>query len=239
MEEAPLTGEWNEEDREAFKIPIENRRNFIKKVLGIISAQMFITTAITAVVMAWGDSNDWFEEHWWIVFIFLTMMVIPEIMLICCMDKFARKVPINYILLLIFTLGTSGCVAIICSAYQPLSVLLVACLTTGLTCILTAFAIYTDTDFTKAIWVVLAFSCVLSIVGLILMFVDVPRGVAILISCLWLIIYGVFLIIDVQALAGGKKYSFTEEDYIVAALQIYLDVIMLFLELLKLLGKAK
>ena len=238
MEEAPQE-DWNQEDREAYNIPLENRRNFIKKVLGIVGAQLLVTTAITAVVMAWDDSNDWFKDYWWIVFIFLVMMIVPEIMLLCFRDKFARKVPINYILLLIFTLGMSGCVAMICSSYQPLSVLLIACLTTALTFLLAGFAMYTDIDFTKAIWVVLAFSCVLSVVGLIFMFIDLPRGVALLIACLWLIIYGIFLIIDVQALAGGKKYSYTEEDYIVAALQIYLDIIMIFLELLEILGKRK
>lgn len=238
MEDGPQV-DWNEQDYHDNSIAIENRRNFITKVLGIVTAQMLFTTGIVIATIAWDDSNDWFKDNWWIVFVFLALMIIPEFILICCMHSVARKVPINYILLLIFTMGLSGCVAMISSSYQPVSVLLIAIFTLAITAVLTLFAMYSSMDFTKAIWVVLAFSCVLSIVGIILMFVDMPKGITVLIACLWIIIYGIFIVIDVQMIVGGKKYQFTEEDYIVAALNLYLDVIMLFLELLRLLGKEK
>ena len=238
MEEEPAI-EWHEEDYANNAIPAENRRNFISKVLGIVSAQLLFTTGITAAVIAWDDSNDWFKDNWWIVFIFLAMIIVPELILICFMESIARKVPINYILLFIFTLGFAGAVAMICSSFQPLSVLIVAIITTAITVLLSMYALYTTADFTKAIWVVVGFSCVLTIVGIVVMFFDLPRGVTVLIACLWVIIYGVFIVIDVQMLADGKKYKFSEDDYIVAALVLYSDVIMLFLELLQLLGKKK
>ena len=51
------------------------------------------------------------------------------------------------------------------------------------------------------------------------------------------IFYGFFLIYDTQLIAGRGHYKLSVDDYIIGALIIYLDIIMLFLELLKLFGR--
>jgi FtsH-binding integral membrane protein len=69
--------------------------------------------------------------------------------------------------------------------------------------------------------------------------VSVP-GLNILYCCLGLIFYSVFLIIDTMQIckvgksAGGMDISF--DDYVLCALNLYLDIIMIFVYILKLLG---
>ena len=52
------------------------------------------------------------------------------------------------------------------------------------------------------------------------------------------IFYGYYLIYDTQLIMGGKTHSLSLDDYILGAMMIYLDIIIMFLEILKLLAKA-
>ena len=51
-----------------------------------------------------------------------------------------------------------------------------------------------------------------------------------------IVFYGLFLIYDTQLIAGGKKHELSYDDYVVGALLLYIDIMMLFLELLRLFG---
>ena len=55
-------------------------------------------------------------------------------------------------------------------------------------------------------------------------------------AAILVVFYGLFLIYDTQLIAGGKKHQLSMDDYIVGALLLYIDIMMLFLELLKLFG---
>jgi FtsH-binding integral membrane protein len=44
-----------------------------------------------------------------------------------------------------------------------------------------------------------------------------------------------YVLYDTQLIIGNKSNKFTEEDYILAAMNLYLDIINIFLEILKLL----
>lgn len=46
-------------------------------------------------------------------------------------------------------------------------------------------------------------------------------------------IYGVYLVYDVQLVANGTRMELSYDDYIVGALLIYVDVIRIFLQILK------
>ena len=50
-----------------------------------------------------------------------------------------------------------------------------------------------------------------------------------------------YLVVDTQQMVGGKnrKYSISPEEYIFAALNLYLDIITLFLLLLQLIGLSR
>ena len=53
-------------------------------------------------------------------------------------------------------------------------------------------------------------------------------------------IFSVYLIIDTQMIMGGHhKYKLSPEEYVMAAIAIYLDILNIFLYILKIVGQKK
>lgn len=52
-------------------------------------------------------------------------------------------------------------------------------------------------------------------------------------------VFGLYLIIDTQMIVGGKSFAISMDDYVVAALLIYIDIIQIFLYILQILGGRK
>jgi len=50
-------------------------------------------------------------------------------------------------------------------------------------------------------------------------------------------IYSLYLIIDTQLILGGKNKELTLDNYVLGAILLYVDIIGLFLEILKIIGK--
>ena len=54
------------------------------------------------------------------------------------------------------------------------------------------------------------------------------------------LVFMVYIVYDTQLMIGGKhKYSLDPEEYVFAALNLYLDIINLFLYLLSIIGASK
>ena len=99
------------------------------------------------------------------------------------------------------------------------------------------YACQTKYDFTDKGGYLLAVLVGLIITGFVNMFIQnnvlqmICAGVgAILFSC--------YIVYDTQLIVGGshKKYQFSVDDYVFAAITLYLDIINLFLYLLELIG---
>jgi protein lifeguard len=163
---------------------------------------------------------------------------IISLVAIMCYPHLGRTVPVNYVLLLIFTLSESYMVSITTAFYPPKSVLVATLLTLGITLLLTLFAFTTDKDFTS---VYFAF---FSLIGLVCMslfifiFISIPY-MHLLFAILWAIIYCVYIVADTLMIIGSKAYKFEIDDYIFAALNLYVDIIGLFLELLRIFGSSR
>ena len=56
----------------------------------------------------------------------------------------------------------------------------------------------------------------------------------------WFLFWFQYLVVDTQMMMGGKhKYSLSPEEYIFAALNLYLDIINLFLFILTIIGAVR
>ena len=73
---------------------------------------------------------------------------------------------------------------------------------------------------------------ILSLFGLI--FYD--RIFQMMLATLGVFLFGVYLIFDTQLVMGGKRYQLSIDDFIVGALILYLDIIMIFLYLIQIFG---
>jgi len=163
------------------------------------------------------------------------------LLVLVCAPNMARSYPQNYILLFAFTFCQSisvGGVCAITAVESSKSIVLMAALATSIVVVgLTLFAFQTKYDFTSLVgvmWIVLLGFIAF---GLIRMFFPHNKWTEVAYSSMGAMIFGVYLIIDTQLLIGRGKIHIDEEDYILGALLLYIDIINLFLHILKLLSE--
>jgi FtsH-binding integral membrane protein len=124
-------------------------------------------------------------------------------------------------------------------AYDPVTILIAALLTFGLTFVLTAYACFTKRDLTMKMGIAIIFLFALSMFAILFSILYHSRAVEIAVCTVFVIIYGVYLLIDTQLIVGKGRFGLTMDDYIIGALMIYVDMIGLFLYLLRLLGAIR
>lgn len=104
---------------------------------------------------------------------------------------------------------------------------------------LTLFATQTKYDFTVfggVLVVVLLVFCIFGIVAIIF-----PGKIMTLVyASIGAVLFSIYLIYDTQLMMGGKhKYSISPEEYIFAALNIYLDIVNIFMYILAIIGASR
>lgn len=52
-------------------------------------------------------------------------------------------------------------------------------------------------------------------------------------------VYSIYLLIDTQLIMGGKNKSLTLDNYVLGSVILYIDIVQLFLQILKILGDKK
>ena len=55
--------------------------------------------------------------------------------------------------------------------------------------------------------------------------------------CLGVIVFGIYIVIDTQLIIGGRRMEISMDDYVIGAMILYIDIIQLFLYLLRILSK--
>ncbi len=58
-------------------------------------------------------------------------------------------------------------------------------------------------------------------------------------AAIFAVIYSIYILIDTQLILGGKNVSLSLDNYVLGAVLLYIDIIGLFLELLRLFGRRR
>lgn len=211
------------------------RGGFITKVYGILIYQILLTTLVVFLAYISSSFKYILLTSYFLYFlsivIFLVCLFLP-----LCKPTIYQQVPTNYIVLTIFTLGYSWTVAAMTCIYSFSSVMVALFLTFVMVVSLTIYAMRTEKDFTVRGGCIFT-SCVLLIFFTIIwIFISIPFFYLVCFY-LTLILCCAYIIYDTQLIIGEKGVKFKEDDYILAAINIYLDVIMLFLKILSIVGK--
>ncbi|CAE7023205.1 TMBIM1 [Symbiodinium natans] len=227
---------------------LEVRHGFIRKVYGILGVQMTITTIIASLITIYGANLVKYNPA-----LVTSLMVVSMVMAIstmcvfmCCPDTM-RKTPTNYMLLLCFTVAESVMVGFICVQYTVQSVLVTLGITAALVLALSLFALQTSYDFTGFMPYLFALVSCLFLFGLVMSIFSwcgaLSSGAFQVLNMIYAglgaIVFSFYVIFDTQLIVGGKhnKFRFSIDDYCMAAINIYVDIIQLFLFLLQLLGE--
>ena len=214
------------------------RHKFIRKVYSIVSLQLLLTSLTTAFFIYYEPARKFIyteagQAVTWTSLIFLFVILLS----LLCNPTLAKKKPVNYILLSLFTLFMSYLVAISASTYDTESVIYAFGITFFITVILTVYAWQTKYDFTTSGGILLSFLIGIIVASILNVFIH-NKIFQIIIAALGAVIFSCYIVYDTQLIIGGKnhKMSFGEDDYILAAITLYLDIINLFLYLLELIG---
>jgi modulator of FtsH protease len=110
---------------------------------------------------------------------------------------------------------------------------LAAGLSAGVFVALSGYVLVTKKDFSFLGGMLFVGLCLLLLSGLVLMFIDVPAA-ALTWSALSVLLFSGYVLYDTSAIVRGG-----ERNYIVATVQLYLDVLSLFLNLLRLVSALR
>lgn len=219
------------------KIELNIKNQFIKKVYSILAVQLLATAAICSVFMLWTPLREasitFVKSHPWIYqFLMISSMMVS----ICALMVKKNEYPANYQLMCVFVVFVSCNVGVVCAIFYAAGkgmAIAQAVLVTGVIFLtLTAYAHLTKQDFSFLNGFMICVLMCLILFG----FIATLTGSKLLIyvyHVIGVLVFCAFILIDTSALI--HKYGC--DDYIIASIELYLDIINLFLHLLAILGK--
>ncbi len=222
-------------------LSVNVRHGFIRKVYTILFIQLLLTSAIAApfVLLDQAKVSNFVASNMWLMWMSLALSI-SFMVIFACFPSLMRKYPLNYFILFLFTATQGLFVGLVCSRYTVQSVLLAVVTVTGITLALTLFAFQTKYDFTGFGPYLLVGSLVLLVFGFVLIFVrnNIAEKVY---AGLGALLFSIYLVYDTQLIAGGshRKHQFNLDDYAMAAICLYIDIIQLFMYLLSLMGDRR
>jgi len=102
-----------------------SRSGFIRKVYGILTAQL-VCTAFFVSLACWNPAYKEFTQGHTALWVFSLIITIICIYALGCYKQIARSVPLNYTLLGLFTICESYSVSCITNVYTPETVAIAA-----------------------------------------------------------------------------------------------------------------
>ncbi|XP_073781083.1 uncharacterized protein isoform X2 [Danio rerio] len=211
------------------------RRGFIRKVYLTLMIQLLITVGIICAFLYWETLSDWVKDTYWFTYTMMGVTFALVIVLVCCVD-IRRKVPLNFIFLGLFTIAEGCLLGSVVVYYSAEAVLWAVGATALVSLAMSLFSLQSKWDFTAASGCIWAMSWTLFSFALLCAILR-SQYLYIFYASLGTLIFSVYLVIDTQLILGGKhKYSISPEEYIFAALNLYIDIVTIFLLLLQLIG---
>lgn len=217
------------------------RHRFIRKVYLILAAQLLVTAAIVAVFTFVQPVGDYVRKNPAIYWVSYAIYFVTHIVLVCCQGP-RRRFPWNLVLLSIFTLALSFMTGNIASYYSTKAVFMALGITVVVCVAVTVFCFQTKVDFTKCAGFFSILGIVVFVTGfitvIVLSFKYVP-WLHMLYAAIGAIAFTLFLAYHTQLLIGNRKLSIEPEEYVFAALSLYVDIIQIFIFLLQIIGFAE
>uniref|UniRef100_A0AAY4CJD7 Uncharacterized protein n=1 Tax=Denticeps clupeoides TaxID=299321 RepID=A0AAY4CJD7_9TELE len=215
------------------------RQAFVRKVYLTLMVQLLATVGIICAFLYWYGQQLFSWKFNITSFISNRAGTIVLVLVLACCGDIRRKVPFNYILLGLFTVVEGFMLGSVTVFYQVDAVFWAVGATAFVSFALSVFAMQTKWDFTAArgvmwviCWTLFSFAILCAILRSQVLMCFIWMKIGSYSYC--------YLVMDTQMMLGGKhRYSISPEEYIFAALNLYLDVVTLFLLLLQLIGLTR
>ncbi|XP_074544402.1 protein lifeguard 1 [Halichoeres trimaculatus] len=206
------------------------RRGFVRKVFCIVTLMLLVTFGVVCLFTFSSVVKKAVQDNLWAYISSVILFVIVAIALSCC-QSFSRRHPWNIVGLVLVTLTMSYMVGTVASFHDTTAVVISIGVTLAISVAIIVFSAQTRLDFTPCYGVMLILLLDLVMFGIFSSFyyshiADIAYG------CLGALLFSLFLMIDVQLLMGSMSYRTDPEEYVNAALIIYLDIVLIFLYLM-------
>lgn len=215
------------------------RRGFIRKVYLTLMIQLLVTVGFICAFLYWDALRNWTIGNYWFSYSLMVAVLVLILALSCC-GNLRRRVPINFIALGLFTIVEGLMLGSVTVYFNAEAVLWAVGATALVSFALSLFAMQSKWDFTAAsgslwvfAWTLVSFAMLCAILR--------SQYVYITYACLGTLLFSLYLVFDTQLILGGKhrQLELSPEEYVFAALNLYLDVVSLFLLLLQLIGLCR
>lgn len=208
---------------------INIRHAFIRKVYTILAAQILLTCVISGVIMFNETVNKWVLLHPWALYV--SMFAAIGFMIAAHWKQ--KQYPINLVFLGLFTVSESYLIGLVSATYDTNVVIQAGLVTAVIFFSLSIFAVQTKWDLTGL--APYLFAALMGLIGFGLVTVFIPSsGAELAYSIIAVILFSGFVLVDTQQILT----QFDPESEIPAAITLYLDIINLFLNLLRILGNS-
>jgi len=231
-------GRTGQETKPLVHLAVESaRRGFVRKVYGLVAVQLGLTALIATPIAM--KSDAWIEDHFALFTCCSMGLLVLAVSLSCC-SHLLRQHPTNLVILAAFTVMESVTVGFFSAMYEMQSVVLCLFVTAAVAGALTAVAFNTKIDATGLGAYLRATSLALFFVGLAGFFLHAPI-IQLVYAAGGAALFAGYLVYDTQLVVGGKnkQKQFSIDDYVLAALSIYMDLVRLFIFILRLLGDKR
>ena len=237
-QQIPVDIKSNDEELSEESIQIAVRNGFIRKVYSILSVQLIITFGAVFLFQIPSLKLFIFKNQSLAgnTLVFCSLAFLTLFLVLACNRNLSRTVPYNYYILFAITLCESLVCGIVSSLYSFQIVATALALTIISTLAITFYACTTKTNFSYyRMGMFIVFSQIFMI-GLIASLFRLQALYA-LYTFLMTIMIGIYLVYDTQLIMGKFGVGYSVDDYIFATLEIYMDIIRLFLLILRIVAK--
>ncbi|KAJ5609358.1 hypothetical protein N7528_009925 [Penicillium herquei] len=207
---------------------IDIRMQFVRKVYSILTAQILLTTILSSISFFNQSYRTWIQSNFWLMII--SIFGALGFMLATFWKR--KSYPSNLLFLSAFTVTEAYSISVVTSFYDARVVVQALVLTLGIFVALTLFACQTKYDFTN--WMPYLFGALwfLILFGFVAMFLPFSSATETVYGVLGALIFSGYILVDTQMIM--RHYHVEEE--IAASISLYLDVLNLFLSILRILN---
>jgi FtsH-binding integral membrane protein len=218
--------------------PPEIRQSFIRKVYTTLWLQLAFTASCIGFTKGEHAVSEFLVSPGGIMMYYVSAILgfVLLCAFLCCTETMKQK-PNDKIFLTLFTASLTYTLCFVSVFYKTQVVLLGGLSTLGMFSGLSLYAVQTKVDYTDCGNTLCILLLALILLGFMVPFVHAPV-VQICYSVGGATLFSFYIVYDTQLIMGdsNRKIKFKEDDYVLAAVSLYLDLVNLFLYMLDILN---
>ncbi|KAJ2847929.1 hypothetical protein IWW36_003594 [Coemansia brasiliensis] len=203
------------------------RHAFVRKVYVILALQLLATTGVGGFIRHL-DGSGFLLRHIWTVY----GAMFGSIAALFGVIWKRNSHPANFVFLSLFTVLEAYTLGAVTAFYPTAMVFQALAITLGLFVVLTLFTFQSRYDFSQLGPILFFALCVLVLVGFVQIFVPFSRTFDLIVAVAIAIVFCGYILYDTHMIMNRMS----PDEYIFASVSLYLDVVNLFLAILRILS---